>query len=170
MYIQAREESKPRNLSETGSLYTIAQTTRRNYWCNITYSVTDKLTFKTRAQFNTFSIGEKPTQGMVLLQDVNYSIGKFQINARHALFDAEDYDNRQYVYENDAWLAFSMPAYYGVGIRNYLLVEYKFNKKMSMWVRYARTRYTDREIIGSGADAINGNVKRDIKVQMLFRF
>ncbi|MDZ7646332.1 MAG: hypothetical protein U5K54_03635 [Cytophagales bacterium] len=40
------------------------------------------------------------------------------------------YDNRLYVYEKDVWLAFTFPAYYGVGVRNYLLVQYAFTKDL----------------------------------------
>jgi hypothetical protein len=86
------------------------------------------------------------------------------------LFDADDHENRPYVYEADAWMAFSLPSYSGAGLRNYFLLEYKMNKRVSMWVRYARTYYTDREAIGSGLDMIESNVKRDIKLQLLFRF
>ena len=170
MFVQAREESKARNLPAANNLYSVAQGTKRNYWAVVQYSVTDHLKLKTRAQFSTFYINNATTEGLVLLQDIIFSAGRFQFSARHALFDTEDYDNRQYVYENDAWMAFSFPAYYGVGIRNYFLIEYKVSKMLSFWIRYARTRYTNRDEIGSGSDAIEGNTRNDIKFQALVRF
>jgi hypothetical protein len=74
------------------------------------------------------------------------------------------------MYESNVWMAFSLPAYYGVGVKNYILIQYKLNKSLSLWMRYARTRYTDRDIIGSGLDAIAGNVRNDLKFQALVRF
>lgn len=170
LYIQAREESKLRNGSEDSNLYQPEPVTKRNYWFSATYNVTDNLKLKTRAQFNTFSTAATQSKGVVLLQDLSYSAGKFQISTRYAIFDSEDFENRHYVYENDAWLAFSMPAYFGVGTRNYILVEYKISQSLSVWIRYARTRYIDRNTIGSGVDAIEGNIKNDVKFQALFRF
>lgn len=170
LYVQAREESKLRNKGGESNLYQLDPVTKRNYWIAANYKVTDKLKLKTRAQFNTFSKADSQTKGVVLLQDVNYTFGKFQISSRYAIFDSEDYENRHYVYENDAWMAFSMPAYFGVGTRHYFLLEYKISKKLSVWMRYARTRYIDRHTIGSGVDAIDGNMKNDVKFQALFRF
>jgi hypothetical protein len=93
-------------------------------------------------------------------------MGKISLTARYALFDTEDYDNRQYVYENDVWLAFSLPAYEGKGVRNYLLLSYKLNRHISAWVRFSHVRYTDREEIGSGYDLIEGNTRNDVKFQL----
>jgi hypothetical protein len=74
------------------------------------------------------------------------------------------------VYENDVWLAYSLPAYYGVGSRDYILIEYKINKMISCWLRYSQTKYKDRDEIGSGLDLIKGNRKDDIKVQLMVKF
>jgi len=102
-----------------------------------------------------------------LLQDMNIDITKrFSLSARYALFDTDDYDNRQYVYERDVWLAYSFPGYYGVGVRNYILLQYKFSKKINLWLRWAHTRYDNAESIGSGTEMITGNTQNDIKVQM----
>ncbi len=141
-----------------------------NYWLHSDVSVSPNLRAKTRLQFSSYSIDHHTTQGMALMQDINFSIRKFEVTGRYALFDTDDYDNRQYVYENDVWLAFSLPAYYGAGIRRYVLVEYKLNRYISFWLRYAHTRYTDRESIGSGVDATAGNVRSDLKIQTLVKF
>lgn len=169
-FIQVREESKPRNSATESAAYIVSQGTKRNYWLNIGYTINDHLKLKSRAQYSTYTLDGTTSRGLVLLQDLTFSVGKLQVSTRHALFDTEDYENRQYVYENDMWMAFSLPAYYGVGVRNYILAEYKFNKKYSAWCRYSRTRYTDRQEIGSGLDKINGSIKNEIKIQVLMRF
>jgi hypothetical protein len=106
---------------------------------------------------------------MAVLQDALFNLGKLGIALRYALFDTEDYDNRQYAYENDAWLAYSFPVYDGRGTRNYVLLDYPITPKLTVWVRYAHTRYLDREEIGSGQDAIPGNQRNDVKFQLRFK-
>ena len=171
LYLQAREELKARNLpSENSNLYATGDGTKRNYTINCDYGLPQKLKFKTHAQFSTFEIGAVTTKGMALIQDISFDLGKFSITGRYALFDTQDHDNRQYVYERDVWLAYSLPAYSGVGVRNYLLTEYSVNKHLTLWIRFAHIRYTDINEIGSGADTIEGNSKNDIRIQARIKF
>lgn len=170
VFIQAREEKKARNIGAVENLYRVSNGTRRNFWFVLSCSPAEKLTMRTRAQYNTYSLHGSTTTGMVLLQDASYTLGRFQCTVRHAVFDTDDYENRNYVYENDAWMSFSLPAYDGVGLRNYVLLEYKASKTVSLWLRYARTRYVDRTEIGSGVEMIAGNTRKDIKFQALIRF
>ncbi len=79
------------------------------------------------------------------------------------------YDNRLYLYERDVSLAFSFPAYDGVGIRRYALVQYKINHSMDIWVRWANTQYADRDTIGTAGESIAGNLKNDVKLQLRVR-
>ena len=170
-FVQAREESKVRNNStESTNTYTTAEGVKRNYWVNCNYAATEKIKLKTRAQFSTYSIAGINTNGMALIQDISIDLGRFSISGRYALFDTEDFDNRQYVYERDVWLAYSLPAYSGIGIRSYVLGEYTMNKHLSFWLRFARTRYTDRDEIGSGADTTKGNIRNDVRIQARIKF
>ncbi len=170
VFLQVREETKQRNTGIDNTLYLTDNGIKRNYWINCDYAANARLSFRTRAQFSSYSIAGATTRGMVLLQDVTYDFGRFSITGRYALFDTDDYDNRLYVYEHDAWLSFTFPAYYGKGIRNYLLLQYRLNNKVDLWFRWAQTRYTDREIIGSGGETIAGDTKNDVKLQARIRF
>ena len=170
MFAQIREENKSRNLGVQEVTYQLATGRKRNYSLNMDYSVHENIRFKTRIQFSDYTITAETTHGLAIVQDIHVSLGKFHFIGRHALFDTQDFDNRQYVYENDVWLAYSLPAYYGVGVKNFILMEYNFSKKLSCWIKYSRIRYTDRETIGSGLETINGNIKNDIKAQVVWRF
>ncbi len=170
MFVQATEESKVRNLSTENNAFLTDAGVRRNYWINIDYSITPQLSFRTRAQFNTYALGESKTQGMIILQDIAWSHRKFSVSGRYALFDTDSYDNRLYVYEKDVWLAFSFPPYAGVGIRNYILLQYTLSKKIDLWLRWAHERYTDRETIGTGSESIAGNIQNDLRFQARIRF
>lgn len=167
LYVQVREESKVRNISGTETpLYHTDQGVKRNFLLNVQLPATKSLQFKTRIQGSTFHFNDNTTSGLALMQDIKWDIGKFSLAGRYTLFDTDDYDNRQYVYENDVWLAFSFPAYEGKGVRNYLMLAYKFNRHFSLWTRYSYLRFTDREEIGSGYDLIPGNKRNDIKFQL----
>jgi hypothetical protein len=171
LFAQIREEVKARNIATpTSTLYTTGKGKKYNYWLSSDIGVSDHVRFKTRLQFSSYSIQHQTTRGMVLMQDIRFNMRKFEVTARYALFDTDDYDNRQYVYENDVWLAFSLPAYYGKGIRRYILLEYKLNTYVSFWFRYADTRYTDRDSVGSGVDETEGNVRSDLKFQTRIKF
>ena len=169
-FLQAREESKIRNLAWENNLYHPENGVKRNYWINCDYQAGSRLSFKTRAQFSSYSLDGRSTRGMALIQDINFEVGRFSFSTRYALFDTDDFDNRLYVYERDALLALSFPAYYGVGIRNYLMVQFKLNMHIDLWVRWAHTRFTDRDSVGSAGETIVGNIKNDLKLQARVRF
>jgi hypothetical protein len=171
LFAQIREETKVRNIAAPAStLYTTDAGRKYNYWISSDIGASDHVRFKTRLQFSSYSIQHHTTRGMVLMQDIRFNTRKLEVTARYALFDTDDYDNRQYVYENDVWLAFSLPAYYGRGIRRYILLEYKLNAYVSFWFRYADTRYTDRDEVGSGVDETDGSVRSDLKFQTRIKF
>jgi hypothetical protein len=167
---QIREEQKARNLSDGPTLYQTGKAVKRNYCLHFEYGIAQPLRLKTRAQFSTFRFAGNTSHGSAIVQDISFETGRLQITCRYALFDTDDYDNRQYVYENDVWLSYSLPAYDGVGVRSYVLLEYKLNKHLTFWMRYAQTRYTDREEIGSGLETIHGNKRNDIKFELRIKF
>lgn len=170
LFVQVREESKARNRTGSESnLYLIDNGIKRNFWLNADYGLNQKLSMKTRAQFSTYTINGVKTNGMVLVQDISVKFGKLSLTGRYAIFDTEDYDNRQYVYERDVWLAYTMPALSGIGKRSYILIQYDISNKLTCWLRYTNTHFTDRETIGSGPDTIDGNTRNDIKLQIRVR-
>ena len=170
LLIQLRSESKSRNVSEPTHVYKLEHGEKRHATVHCDYGIGERIRLKSRLQYNRYVLGEQVTEGMALTQDIAFSLGRFKLTARHGLFDTDHYDNRQYVYEQDAWLAYSLPAYSGVGVRNYALIEYKAHKQLTLWLRYARTRRLDTEKIGAGPDVIEGNTKNDVKFQARFRF
>src|SRR5260221_1255459 len=165
-----REESKQRNTAVNNNLYLTENGIKRNYWINCDYAANERLSFRTRAQFSSYSIAGNVPRGLVLLQDMTYSFSRISITGRYAIFDTDDYDNRLYAYESDAWLSFTFPAYYGKGIRNYLLFQYRLTSKIDVWFRWGHTLYTDRNTIGSGGVIITGDTRNDVKLQAQIRF
>lgn len=169
-YLQAREESKIRNHGDGTNLYITENGTKQNYWINLDYDISPRLGFKSRAQFSTYDFESQKTSGFALVQDINVKIKKLTISARYALFDTDNFDNRQYVYERDVWLAYSFPFYNGVGVRSYVLMQYAISRSVDIWFKWSRIQYDDRETIGTGSETINGNSMNDIKLQARITF
>jgi hypothetical protein len=88
------------------------------------------------------------------------------VDIRFSAFDAT-YNARIYAYENDLLYNFSIPAYSGKGSRSYILIKYRIAKLLDLRFRYSQFLYYDREIIGSGLDEINGNLKSEFKLQFI---
>lgn len=167
LYVQYREESKEKNQkSNFTPIDFVIPALRKNYLFNIDYPAIKYITFQSRVQFSSCLQSNAPTYGYAIIQDITMELSKLKLSGRVALYDTDNYDNRQYVYEKDVLYAFSIPAYYNRGIRNYLLAQYAITSKIDFWVRYARTSLSDKETISSGLEEINKPHKTEIKAQI----
>jgi hypothetical protein len=112
-----------------------------------------------------------PEYGYVICQDISVKPKKipFALSLRYALFNTGSYETSIYAYENDVLYGFSVPALEGTGIRFFVLVSWEPMRFLKLWVRYAHTFYTDRNVIGTGLETINGHTKSEIKIQAMFR-
>lgn len=171
LYAQYREEVKEINQSDNHTAIDfLSPAIRRNYVFNIDYPAAKYISLKSRVQGSSYKQSNNPTFGYAIIQDVEVNLGKIKINTRFALFDTDDYDNRQYAYEKDVLYAFSIPAYSDRGTRNYILVQYQLNKKIDCWMRYARTQLRNEKTMGSGLEEINQPHKSEVKLQVRYKF
>lgn len=159
-FFQLREERKDRNLRDSGSpalTYQLTNIDKLNGLLSLEYQVTDALFIRSRALFSRVNQNSETTRGFMALQDIRYGKDRWRLTGRIAFFDTEDFDNRQYAFENNVLWAFSLPAFSGQGMRYYLLGQYDINRKITIYLRFARTIYTDRDEIGSGLQTIAGS-------------
>lgn len=171
LYAQYREETKEINQQDnTTPMDFLAPATKRSYIFNIDYPATKYILLKSRVQGSSYQQSNAPTFGYAVIQDITVELGKLKVSTRVALFDTDDYDNRQYVYEKDVLYAFSIPAYYQRGIRNYALLQYQVNRKTDLWLRYAKTSLRNQDTIGSGLEEINAPHKTEVKMQVRYKF
>ncbi|MBL6445249.1 helix-hairpin-helix domain-containing protein [Fulvivirga sp. 29W222] len=170
-YLQYREQSKARNVQErTSGLKAPLNNFKRSYMINLDHTPHKDVSFKSRVQFSNYETQNQITYGFAMVQDISIDLNKLRVCGRLALFDTDDYDNRQYVYEKDVLYGFSIPPYSGKGTRQYILLQYKATRKINFWIRFARTHYREIESIGSGTDKIQGNIKTDVKFQTRIKF
>lgn len=173
LFVQIREESKARNISEYPSFqssYLLSQGNRWNYVFNLDYGIDKHWSIKSRVMASSFGFNGSKTTGFAISQDVNVDFQRWRISSRVALFDTDDWDNRQFIYERNVLWQFSIPALSGQGMRYYVLGQYRLSPKLSVWARFSRTIYTDREVIGTGLQQINGFRQTETVFQMRYQF
>ncbi len=167
-FVQWRQENKARNTSSESTTYQVAMGRKHSLIIHADYGHAP-IRFKSRLQYSGYRQLEN-SKGLALIQDVTWEHMRWTVTARYALFDTDDFDNRQYAYERDVWLAYSLPAYYGTGARTYVMVSRQVTRHITLWLRWARTIYPNQETIGSGGEQIAGNTRNDIKFQLRFTY
>ena len=165
--IQYRNKSKETNVrheNQTG-VQILPKTTNR-LSLNIKYTISSSYSLQTRVQHTKVKLNNTESLGFIVAQDLHFHKPKYSLSARFALFDTDDYDSRQFIYERDVLYLYNIPSFYNRGVRYYLLVKYKLTKRIELWVKYSQTKYTNQEKIGSGLEEINGDVKTTLNAQV----
>lgn len=172
LYAQMRTEGKERTVNPEGTnLNRLEFGLKRNYIVNMDYKIGRGFSLKSRVQYSNFTLTGVRTKGIAVIQDLNFEIGKFKLSSRIALIDTEDSENRQYTYEKNVLYAFSIPSFAGQGVRNYIMVQYKPTRKMTLWVRYARINFLGASrIITNNERVTEGNTISDLKLQVRYKF
>jgi hypothetical protein len=88
---------------------------------------------------------EKWSYGLSIFQDVEYRFVKVPIvlQLRAQAFDAREWNNRVYMYENDVLYAYAIPFVYGLGGRFSLNARYKINDTFALYLRVSETVYQE---------------------------
>jgi hypothetical protein len=63
-----------------------------------------------------------------------------------------------------------MPSFYGKGIRLALSARFAIVKNLTFSVKGGFTQYSNKEVIGSGTEQINGNSRTDIYTYLRWKF
>lgn len=139
---------------------------------NISYSVLPFLELKNRIEYVDHKYNDNTGNGFMMYQDVIFKpLNKpFSLTMRYALFDTDTYDERIYAYENDVLYSFSFPSYFYKGSRFYILLHYKIFQNLDVWTRFAQTYYSNKDIISTGLNQINGNKKTEFKLQLRYKY
>ncbi|MEM7549102.1 MAG: helix-hairpin-helix domain-containing protein [Bacteroidota bacterium] len=170
IYAQFRQENREENGNDDSTIRSLVEQSRRNFILNFDTNPEGPISLKSRVQFSSFSSEDTESNGIAVIQDINFNFNRFRWSNRFAIFDTDDFENRQYVYERNVLYAFSIPAYNGRGIRAYSLLQFQISKKIDFWFRYAVTQLENDDTIGSGLLEIAGNTRQDITSQIRLTF
>jgi hypothetical protein len=169
-YAQFRNEHKERDVSGSDKTRILAMGSKNNYLLNLDFKPDQAWQMRSRVQWSSYRQLEVISRGYALMQDISYGWRNWRLSTRYALFDTDDWENRQYAFEKDVLWSFSVPAYYGRGTRYYAMLQWKARHNLSFWFRWARSHYRDRHVVGSGLDKIEGNTRSNMKFQLKYEF
>ncbi len=127
---------------------------------------TDALNLRTQLDF-TQSTFRTRSRGWMLGEHAVWTLRRStKLAGNIAWFHTDDYDSRIYVYERGVLYDFSMPAFYGEGIRYSLMVSHQFGKHLSLTGKLGVTDYFDRSTMGTGYQQVNGSSMTDLLLQL----
>jgi len=169
VYARYRMLNKEMNSSLETAIYQVENVQQQNVRFNAAFQVSEGISLRSRIEFvEVKRASEHTQQGTLITQDVIYKSKKtpLDITLRYALFQTDSWATRIYSYEANPLYMFSSAAYYNNGNRMYVLVHYNVTRNIDCWLRYGEFYYQNQTSFGSGAQTIEGNVKREIAIQL----
>lgn len=108
--------------------------------------------------------------GYMIGEDLTYNIGFFKLQGALRYFNTNNYESRIYAYESGLLYSFSIPSFYGEGIRYAFLVHARPWDWLTLNAKIATTNFFDRATIGSSYQLINASSQTDIELQARIKF
>lgn len=169
-YLQIRNEYKGlnvRNKDRPGNA--IEFRTRRNIRIQFNHKINSFLEWRNRIEFSYIEHFGDKYRGMLVYQDLLFRKlnTPYSFSTRLAYFSTDDYQSRIYAYENDLLYQFSIPAFYGQGLRYYINYRHRL-RDITLELRWSQTIYRNQSSISSGNEEILGNKKSEIKFQLRY--
>lgn len=165
--VRYADRLKERNIPNIDStVYLGEQTMRRQLQGELKTKVGAWL-FTTRAMYAHFESGNvEPQKGWLVAEAARYAKGTMQVTAGLTYFDVYGYYARLYMSESCLQYAWSIPMFYGKGVRAHMVVRWKISENFSLAAKYGVTLYLDRGSIGSGAAETEGPARQTWFVQL----
>ena len=173
MFIKYRYKNKYKDLTLENKEKITIPYIQQKWKYQLNYSPINKLKFKTSIDIvhNNYQ-NNKASNGIMIGQSIDYKFRNvpLQLNGSMAWFHTDDYLSRISMYEKGLLYTFSIPSFYGKGERLTFNIRYEYNKHFIFQAKYALTHYRNRDYINSGLEQINGNMKNDLYLQLIWKF
>ncbi len=174
IYTRYHNETKSININQDElTLSPVIAQPKQNWRTHINFKISPSLILRNRVEMLWFDIkGKAPEKGYLAYFDLLYKpvLKPYSCNIRLQYFETDGYNSRLYAYENDVLNSFSIPVFYDKGYRYYINAAYDINKKLTIWLRWAQTLFSNKTLIGTGLDEIKGNKKSELKLQVSYKF
>ena len=139
----------------------------------ITLKPSGIMTYRTTAEGNFYEDNIKPsTHGFVFSQNASFKkpASPVQFDVFAAYFKTSDYNTRIFSSEKNMLYSFSIPSFYGEGIRLAAVLRFNFSKNLYIQAKAAWVHYYDRDVIGTDNEEIEGHDKIDFYAQLRWKF
>ncbi len=174
VYLRVKAQDKPMDGVEVQQLIPNPETnTHVNVRINFRSKLSPNFTFQSRMEWTQVRAQLlNKENGTLFLQDLRWHpMGKpWHVSIGYALFKTDSYDSRVYGYEQEIPGSYSIPGYYYEGFRYFVLVRCRVARGVDIWVKYSRTKYTNRNSIGTADEAIMVPHRSEIKLQVRYVF
>lgn len=134
----------------------------------LNWNVNPGLALQSRIEYKYAVNGSrKRSDGWLMFQDIILKTvkGKFGITFRYEIFDCPDYESRIWTWEPDLLYTYSMPSFYGKGMKACGMVRMLAGRHLVFGVKAAYIKYSDRSFTGSGPEQVNADWRLDLRVQ-----
>lgn len=172
-YVQCRSQIKEQNSSLiTEDLKFLTTVNQTNLRFNLMYKMTDLLEIRSRLEGVSISRLDKQKEtSLLFFQDINLTSKskKSDFILRFVLFDTDSYASRIYSFESNPTYQYSSPAFYGKGIRAYVLVHLTFWKRLDCWVKVGDTRYVTTNSNSIDLNQLIETQKKEINIQLRWK-
>jgi len=138
----------------------------------LNWDVASQISLQSRIEFKTSHQSSlQESNGWLLFESFSWKPLRIPVTMifRYAAFDCSSYNSRIWAYEPDVLYGYSMPAYYGQGIRTCALFKIAAGRHFVFSLKTGLTRYNDKTVISSGLDQIDANWKLDLTGQCQIR-
>ena len=174
--VELRVRYKYENKEVKGSIENLIQLVKRLRQVvrgEIFYTISNKIRFRGRFEYNLFRIPQSSGKetGYLIFQDIRYSpTVNFNLYGRIIFFKTDSFNSAIYEYENNLTGIFTNNALFGQGIRWYLIARFRPYKIITVSAKYAETYKPDVISLGSGDNAILGNLDNILSFQLDLNF
>jgi hypothetical protein len=180
IYLRYKTETKPLNQADSNTVMTaVGMIPQQDFRLQYTTTAGRRWTIRHRAELVWYDKnGPDAEQGFTAFGDGTYrsASGAWQGGFRLQYFETTGYNARIYALEDD--LPFhNTPSFYNKGYRYYFNIKWQLSKRAhretkpglrkSIALRWSQTIYRDQSSIDSGLDAITGNHKTEVAVQLM---
>ena len=173
MLIKYSYKNKAKNYRGTDDTKYVLPNVRQRLHYQLTYSPVTFMRWKTVVEYvRSEVLRREASNGLALGNSLKIEPLRFPLRAFFSgvWFRTEDYASRVYMYEQGLLYSFSMMALYGKGERLALGLDYNWKKRLYFQMKWGWTHYRDRNMIGSGAEEIQGNNKYDLQFQLRLKW
>lgn len=156
-----------------GSASVLADVLKQQIRLDGQYNLSSAWRIRSRAEWAAYVKGEQEQEyGWLFFQDVFWDNPStpLALNMRLAYFNTDSYNSRIYAYENDVLYASSFPLYQNQGWRFYANCQWRLNRGLNLWLRYAVFNYTDLASVGSGLALSSGNKRSTVTAQLRWQW
>ncbi|MEO5647166.1 MAG: helix-hairpin-helix domain-containing protein, partial [Chitinophagaceae bacterium] len=150
LYTRFRNESKAINFNPDNLvLAPVINRPKSNWRTQVSFKASRTVTLRSRVEMLWFDRKtEYGETGFLTYVDFIYKplLKPYSGSIRLQYFETDSYNSRLYAYENDVLYSFSIPVFYDKGYRYYINANYDLSKKLTLWLRFAQTISSGRDV------------------------